>query len=240
MNQQIAPLPREVSIAVIGAGTMGGGIALVAATAGHSVLLYDAAPGAAAAGCKRQRADLEKLVTRGRLTRRNARTGYPGCIRLKAARIGSAGLVIEAIVENLNIKVDVLRQVEEITGPQTILATNTSSLSVTALSSRMRRPSRVVGMHFFNPAPVMPLVEVISGRLTELPSRKRFSRRPRAGARLRSIAPLRRGLSSIAWPGHSMARHYAFFQSVRRLRQRSMQSSGRRADFGWGLSRSWI
>src|SRR5215218_1835929 len=68
MNQQITPLSREVPIAVIGAGTMGSGIALVAATAGHSVLLYDVAPGAAAAGCKRQRADLEKLVARGRLT----------------------------------------------------------------------------------------------------------------------------------------------------------------------------
>ena len=68
MNQQAGPLPREVSVAVIGAGTMGGGIALVAATAGHSVLLYDAAPGAAEAGCERQRADLERLVTRGKLT----------------------------------------------------------------------------------------------------------------------------------------------------------------------------
>ena len=68
MNQQAGPIPREVSVAVIGAGTMGGGIALVAATAGHSVLLYDAAPGAAEAGCKRQRADVEQLVARGKLT----------------------------------------------------------------------------------------------------------------------------------------------------------------------------
>ena len=68
MNEQAAPLPREVSVAVIGAGTMGSGIALVAATAGHSVLIYDGAPGAAEAGCKRQRADLERLVTRGKLT----------------------------------------------------------------------------------------------------------------------------------------------------------------------------
>jgi len=168
MNQQIAPLPRDVSIAVIGAGTMGSGIALVAASAGHSVLLYDAAPGAAAAGCQRQRADLEKLVARGRLT---AEECEDRLARLQPVEglpaLASAGLVIEAIVENLNIKVDVLRQVEEITGAQTILATNTSSLSVTALSSRLHRPGRVVGMHFFNPAPLMPLVEVISGRLTE-------------------------------------------------------------------------
>ena len=117
---------------------------------------------------KRQRADLEKLVARGRLT---AEECEDRLARLQPVEglpaLASAGLVIEAIVENLNIKVDVLRQVEEITGAQTILATNTSSLSVTALSSRLRRPGRVVGMHFFNPAPLMPLVEVISGRLTE-------------------------------------------------------------------------
>ena len=168
MNQQVAPLPRDVSIAVIGAGTMGSGIALVAATAGHPVLLYDATPGAAAAGCKRQRADLERLVARGRLTAEecNDRLSRMQPVDSLAA-LASAGLVIEAIIENLDIKVDVLRQVEEMTSPQTILATNTSSLSVTALSSRLRRPGRVVGMHFFNPAPLMPLVEVISGRLTE-------------------------------------------------------------------------
>ncbi len=81
--------------------------------------------------------------------------------------LSEAGLVIEAIVENLEIKVDVFRQIEQLTDPATILATNTSSLSVTALSSRMRRPGRVVGMHFFNPAPVLPLVEVVSGQLTD-------------------------------------------------------------------------
>ena len=127
MNQQVAPLPRDVSIAVIGAGTMGSGIALVAATAGHPVLLYDATPGAAAAGCKRQRADLERLVAQGRLTAEecNDRMSWMQPVDSLAA-LASAGLVIEAIIENLDIKVDVLRQVEEMTSPQTILATNTS------------------------------------------------------------------------------------------------------------------
>lgn len=168
MSQQVAPLARETVVAVIGAGTMGSGIALVAATAGHTVLLYDAAPGAAEAGCKRQRADLERLVGRGKLT---AEASEDRLSRLRPAEslaaLAGAGLVIEAIVENLDIKVDVFRQVEAMTGPDTILATNTSSLSVTALSSRMRRPGRVVGMHFFNPAPILPLVEVVSGCLTE-------------------------------------------------------------------------
>jgi 3-hydroxybutyryl-CoA dehydrogenase len=168
MNQQIASLARETIVAVIGAGTMGSGIALVAATAGHTVLLYDAAPSAAEAGCKRQRADLERLVQRGKLT---AEASEDRLSRLHPAEslaaLAGAGLVIEAIVENLDIKTEVFRQVEALTGPDTILATNTSSLSVTALSSRMRRPGRVVGMHFFNPAPILPLVEVVSGRLTD-------------------------------------------------------------------------
>jgi 3-hydroxybutyryl-CoA dehydrogenase len=168
MNHPVASLPRSVPVAVIGAGTMGSGIALVAATAGHPVLLYDVAPGAAAAGCNRQRADLERLVTRGRLRADECsdRLSRMQPVDSLGALTG-AGLVIEAIVEDLDSKAAVLRQVEEMTGPQAILATNTSSLSVTALSSRLRRPGRVVGMHFFNPAPLMPLVEVISGRLTE-------------------------------------------------------------------------
>ena len=154
MNEQVAPLPREVSVAVIGAGTMGSGIALVAATAGHSVLIYDGAPGAAEAGCKRQRADLERLVTRGKLTAAECQDRLTRLQPVESlSALAGAGLVIEAIVENLDIKVDVLRKVEELTTPKTILATNTSSLSVTALSSRMDRPGRVVGMHFFNPAP---------------------------------------------------------------------------------------
>jgi 3-hydroxybutyryl-CoA dehydrogenase len=168
MDQETAHLPREVSVAVIGAGTMGSGIALVAATAGHTVMLYDAASGTAEAGCKRQRADLERLVGRGRLTKEACEDRLSRLRPVEGlAALAGAGLVIEAIVENLDIKVDVLRQVEELTHPATILATNTSSLSVTALSSRMRRPGRVVGMHFFNPAPILPLVEVVSGRLTE-------------------------------------------------------------------------
>src|SRR6185436_3314933 len=103
MNEQVAPLPREVSIAVIGAGTMGSGIALVAATAGHSVLLYDVAPGAAAAGCQRQRADLERLVARGRLRADECSDRLSRMQPVDSlAALAGAGLVIEAIVENLD------------------------------------------------------------------------------------------------------------------------------------------
>src|SRR3954464_11483938 len=144
MNEQVAPLPREVSVAVIGAGTMGSGIALVAATAGHSVLIYDGAPGAAEAGCKRQRADLERLVTRGKLTAGECQDRLTRLQPVESlSALAGAGLVIEAIVENLDVKVDVLRKVEELTTPKTILATNTSSLSVTALSSRIESTARI-------------------------------------------------------------------------------------------------
>jgi 3-hydroxybutyryl-CoA dehydrogenase len=115
----------------------------------RQAILYDGAPGAAEAGCKRQRADLERLVTRGKLTAAECQDRLTRLQPVESlSALAGAGLVIEAIVENLDIKVDVLRKVEELTTPKTILATNTSSLSVTALSSRMDRPGRVVECTF--------------------------------------------------------------------------------------------
>ncbi|UFN48638.1 3-hydroxyacyl-CoA dehydrogenase [Roseomonas sp. OT10] len=160
-------LPREAAVAVIGAGTMGAGIALVAAAAGHRVWLHDAAPGAVEQGLARLRADLDRLVARGKLPAAEAAARLD---RLRPAPaledLSRAGLVIEAIVEDLDIKAKVLMTVEALVAEDAILATNTSSLSVTALAARLRRPDRVAGMHFFNPAPVLPLVEVVSGHLT--------------------------------------------------------------------------
>ncbi|MFL6796144.1 MAG: 3-hydroxyacyl-CoA dehydrogenase [Xanthobacteraceae bacterium] len=168
MDTPARPLPREAAVGILGAGTMGSGIALVAAAAGHPVFMYDGNAGVAKSGHDRQRGELERLVARGRLTTEECER------RLFLMRpvdslhgLAGAGLIIEAIVENLDIKVEALRKVEELTGPETMLASNTSSLSVTSLSSRLRRPERLVGMHFFNPAPILPLVEVVSGRLTD-------------------------------------------------------------------------
>ena len=163
-----AALPASADVAVIGAGTMGAGIALVAARAGHLVRLHDAAPGAAERGIAGIVAILDRDLAKGRITgvERDQVLG-----RVVAApaieELAPSSLVIEAIIENLDIKAAVLGRIEEILRTDAILATNTSSLSVTALAARMRRPDRVAGLHFFNPAPVLPLVEVVSGHATD-------------------------------------------------------------------------
>src|SRR5262249_14426852 len=147
-----------------GAGAMGSGIAQVAATAGHRTLLFDTLPGAAdkaAAGIAKA---LAGLVDKGRM---NADKRQSILERLKPiatlAETASAGLVIEAIVENLAIKRKLFAELEGLVAPVAILATNTSSLSISAIANGLRQPSRLVGMHFFNPAPILPLVEVVSG-----------------------------------------------------------------------------
>ena len=160
-------LPADAAVAVIGAGTMGSGIALVAATAGHSVLLHDANAAAIDRGLSQLRHGLDHLVERGKMEpqEREARLS-----RIAPAPVldmlAPATLVIEAIIEDLDIKASLLGKVEALLGQGAIVATNTSSLSVTALAARLQRPERVVGMHFFNPAPQLPLVEVVSGHLT--------------------------------------------------------------------------
>lgn len=160
-------LARTQTVAVIGAGTMGAGIAQVAASAGHPVLLYDAQAGAAAAGLARTASGLEKLVQRGKLTASD-RAELLARIHVVDAieALAPAALVIEAIVEDMGIKRGLFRTLEAVCGASTVLATNTSSLSVTALAAGLARPGNVVGMHFFNPAPVMLLVEVVTGMAT--------------------------------------------------------------------------
>ncbi|MCA1974580.1 MAG: 3-hydroxyacyl-CoA dehydrogenase, partial [Caenispirillum sp.] len=161
-------LPASVPVAVIGAGTMGAGIAQVAAAAGHAVLLHDAGPGAAAKGRDGIAKALAKLVDKGRMTAAD-RDALLGRITVAdgLADLAPARLVIEAIVEKLEVKQQVFRELEDLCGPEVILATNTSSLSVTAIAAALARPERLVGMHFFNPAPLMALVEVISGVATD-------------------------------------------------------------------------
>ena len=160
-------LPPEVPVAVVGAGTMGAGIARVAAGAGHRVLLFDAVPGAVERALGEVGARLERSVAKGRLSPADASEIRA---RLVAgddpAGAADAGLVIEAIVEDVAVKQDVLSRFAAAAEPDAILATNTSSLSVTAIAASIERPERVVGMHFFNPAPVMPLVEVVAGAET--------------------------------------------------------------------------
>ena len=160
----MAALAPAVPVAVIGAGTMGAGIAQVAAAAGHPVLLYDAEPSAPGSAKERIAGALARAVQRERLTadERDRMLGrIAPCESLDA--LAPAGLVIEAIVEDLATKVRLFETLEVVCRADAIFASNTSSLSVTALAAGLKQPERMVGMHFFNPAPVMALVEVVRG-----------------------------------------------------------------------------
>ncbi|MDG1739181.1 MAG: 3-hydroxyacyl-CoA dehydrogenase NAD-binding domain-containing protein [Paracoccaceae bacterium] len=163
----VRELPPNVIVGVVGAGAMGAGIAQVAAAAGHPVILFDATPGAAQTGRDRIESGLVKLVSRGKKTEADVADLLARItIADKLEDLAPAVLVIEAIIENLDIKRKVFAALEGIVSPDALLCTNTSSISVTAIAADLNRPERFSGMHFFNPAPVMKLVEVISGLAT--------------------------------------------------------------------------
>jgi 3-hydroxybutyryl-CoA dehydrogenase len=167
MDQAISAHGIDGIVAVIGSGAMGAGIAQTAAGAGHQVLLFDTREGAAAKAI----ADIVKvyarLVEKGRMTAADAdAAGARMRVAASLAEVSDAALVVEAIVENLDVKRALFAELEALVGEHCILATNTSSISVTAIGARLRRPERLVGMHFFNPVPLMALVEVISGLAT--------------------------------------------------------------------------
>jgi 3-hydroxybutyryl-CoA dehydrogenase len=162
-----AALPAGSTVAVIGAGAMGAGIAQVAAQAGHRVQLHDTRFGAADSAKKDIAEALAKQAAKGRMTPADAdatTARITTVVTLPDACV--AQLVVEAIVEDITVKRELFAMIENVVAPECILATNTSSLSITELAAGMKHPGRVVGMHFFNPAPVMPLVEVVSGRAT--------------------------------------------------------------------------
>jgi len=154
-------------VGVVGAGAMGAGIAQVAATHGHAVVLADAQASSIARARSGHAKALARDVEKGRLTREqadavHARITYvDGVNPDQLAGFAPCGVVIEAIVEQLAAKQQLLRALEAIVAPAAILASNTSSLSITALAGSCSNSERVVGVHFFNPAPVMPLVEII-------------------------------------------------------------------------------
>jgi 3-hydroxybutyryl-CoA dehydrogenase len=146
---------------------MGAGIAQVAATAGHPVRLFDTFAGAAERGLQNIAKSLDSQVAKGRLsgTERNAIVDRIHVVDSIDA-FADAALCIEVIVEDLAIKQSLFSELEARVQPQTILATNTSSISISSIASALAKPERVVGMHFFNPAPIMKLVEVVSGAAT--------------------------------------------------------------------------
>lgn len=159
-----APAP----VAVIGAGTMGAGIAQVAATAGHQVKLFDVREGAAAAARDSVNAALTALVTKGRMSDVEREAIISRIVPVAAlSELHDAALAIEVIIEKLEAKQELLRELERYVSADTVLATNTSSISITAIANGMQHPGRVVGMHFFNPVPLMKLVEVVWGAETD-------------------------------------------------------------------------
>jgi 3-hydroxybutyryl-CoA dehydrogenase len=154
-------------MAVLGAGQMGSGIAQVAAQAGVEVALADATPELARAGLERVSTVLGKLVEKGKMSAGD-RTSLLSRIKPveKLEECARAQLLVEAIVENETVKKDLFRRVDGLLAPEAILASNTSSISITALAASTRRPERFIGMHFMNPPPLMQLVEIVRGLQT--------------------------------------------------------------------------
>lgn len=164
-NQQ---LTTNNSVGIIGSGAMGAGIAQVAATAGHTVLVYDNNQSALDKAKNNLDTTLKKLVEKQKLTRQSAdeinnRTQFVN--NLEA--IKDCSLIIEAIIENIDVKQKVFADLEAIVGDDCVLASNTSSLSIASIASACKKAGRVIGIHFFNPAPLMPLVEIIPGIVSD-------------------------------------------------------------------------
>ncbi|HEY9065068.1 MAG TPA: 3-hydroxyacyl-CoA dehydrogenase [Burkholderiaceae bacterium] len=161
-------LNTDTVVGVIGAGSMGGGIAQLAAQSGHAVRLFDAQAGAAERALTRIEADLDASVQKGRLD-----THERAAVRARLAAVESlaalagCGLIVEAIVEKLDAKQALFKQLEGVLEAGAVLATNTSSISITAVAQGLAHPERLVGWHFFNPATRMKLVEVIPGVETD-------------------------------------------------------------------------
>jgi 3-hydroxybutyryl-CoA dehydrogenase len=155
------------TIGIIGAGTMGNGIAQVAARAGHSVVLRDMKDEFLERGMAAVDKSLQRDVDKARLSAEE-KTAIINRISTTTEwdALANADLVVEAVTENFEVKADVFRRLDELTKPDAILASNTSSISITKLGAATKRPGKVIGMHFMNPVPVMKLVEIIRGIAT--------------------------------------------------------------------------
>ena len=155
------------SIGIIGAGTMGSGIALSSALAGYDVVLYDIADGYLQIAYKKIGETMDKSIERGKLSTEDANKA---ALRIRTTshfdHLKTCDLVIEAAVEKLETKQELFAKLGDMCAEDCVLASNTSSLSITAIASATRHPERVLGLHFFNPAHIMKLVEIVSGQQT--------------------------------------------------------------------------
>ena len=157
----------NVKIGVVGAGTMGSGIAQISAQAGFETVVYDVSQEFIDKGLERVRASLQRFTARGKITAEEEKrilARLTGSLKLEG--LSATALVIEAAPEQLDLKREIFKKLDAICAPETLLATNTSSFSVTAIAGATRLPERVLGMHFFNPPPLMALVEVIRAERT--------------------------------------------------------------------------
>jgi 3-hydroxybutyryl-CoA dehydrogenase len=160
-------MQKDMKVGVIGAGTMGSGIAQIAAQAGHEVVLYDTRQEALDTSRSALKAIMDRLVEKGKVDAETAKTIQDRfTYATKIDSFANCGLVVEAVIEDLAVKKQLFGELGSTVGPNTILATNTSSLSVTSIAAACKLPERVIGLHFFNPAPLLPLVEVVPGLAT--------------------------------------------------------------------------
>ncbi|MFN4915117.1 MAG: 3-hydroxyacyl-CoA dehydrogenase family protein [Sphingomonadales bacterium] len=156
-----------MKVAVAGAGVMGAGIALSSIQAGYRTLLFDVNEAALEKGKSYIRKELDKAVEKGKLTPEKASEAIRLLSVVNDVNALQADIIIEAILENLEIKQTLFKQLEAVNSPDAILATNTSSIPITQIARGLQHPDRVVGVHFFNPAHIMKLVEIISGAETD-------------------------------------------------------------------------
>ena len=155
------------TVGVVGAGTMGNGIAQVTATAGYDVVMRDVSEELVAAGFEEMQSSLDALVARDTVTEQEAEAAtarITGTTEMDA--LTDADIVVEAVTEDMDIKQSVFEDLDTVCGPETVLASNTSTLSITTIASVTERPEQVLGLHFMNPVPVMKGVELVVGEKT--------------------------------------------------------------------------
>ena len=220
-------------VLVVGAGQMGGGIAQVVAGSGRRVSLYDAAPGAVDRGLETMRRSLGKLAEKG--------GPDPDEVLGRVEPVGeivAADLMIEAVIEDAAVKEDVFRRAHETLPPEAVLASNTSSIPISTLAAATGRPDRVIGMHFFNPVPMMSLVEVVRGKETSDETAEAITAlAPELGK-----TPARELLPGLRLEPDPDAVHQRGRLGAPRGRRRSRRRSTRSRSSGspirWGRSRS--
>ncbi|MCX6148549.1 MAG: 3-hydroxyacyl-CoA dehydrogenase NAD-binding domain-containing protein [Candidatus Kapabacteria bacterium] len=162
-------LNKKTNIGVLGAGTMGSGIAQVAATFGHHVTICDTSDHALEICRNNLRKTMDKLIEKGKVTQSKADDVLFNIIySTDLHSLKNCGLIIEAIVENLDVKKTVFSKIEDVIPNDSVLASNTSSISIASIAGGLKFPERFIGLHFFNPAPIMPLVEITPSFITEI------------------------------------------------------------------------